>query len=152
MICLAFLISHNLYSQQQNVSESEIDFSVIKWHYHEYPKSSNVVWNIFVSPEKETVYRASFEFKGREMTACYDESGELLTEYEHLDDELPISIQYYLEGEYRKYKVISFVKQTDFSTQDIWYTLQVKTKDQGEQQIELDKNLIPFKTELLTRF
>ncbi|MEO1255032.1 MAG: hypothetical protein AAFY41_09125, partial [Bacteroidota bacterium] len=67
---------------QEPVLEEDISFSILKWFYDDYPKSTETSW-VKNEAEGKTTYTVSFLFKEREHVVTYNLKGkreaELLT-------------------------------------------------------------------------
>lgn len=140
IIIFACLLFTGLNAQERKVSEEEISFDILKWHYSSYPKCTGSQWAI-LEVEGQNFYRVSFNFQGQDYQAEYDQNGMVVREIINMDDKIPVSIAHRLET-YEKYKVNSFIKVSDMRAQKIIYKLDIKVKSEGQKVLWYDENLI----------
>lgn len=152
LITALSFFSHTTFSQDRAITEDDIGFEILKWHYHFYPNNSNSTWRI-VGRGNDELYRADFEFEEQEITAFYNSEGEIVSEEIDLRDKVPVSLIHYLDDLYPKYKITSFLKITTVTgnmEKTIVHELGVKDKEHGNFILRFDKDLIPFPDNLLT--
>jgi len=128
------------------VAEEDVSFNILKWHYNYYPNSESKQWYTM----GEGAYQVELFFEGKDMTITYTAEGKRLEEMVDLTKNVPVSVSYYLDEKYGKYKVIEFVKITTFDDDHTGFRLKLKSKDFGDDLISFDQNLVPVSGELLT--
>ncbi|MEO9473947.1 MAG: hypothetical protein ABJG41_00365 [Cyclobacteriaceae bacterium] len=135
-------------AQTRAISEDDLEFNFLKWHYAEYPKTT-VSWESLRIGGEE-FFRGTFDFEGYEMRVLYKTDGRMLQEEADLLKNVPVSLLHYLDDFYLKYKVMSFTRITDFQSDDISFKMEIKSKENGIEILEFDKNLIPIDSELVS--
>lgn len=146
---IAFLsfLSIAFFVHGQAVQEKDISFDILKWHFHHYPQSVSSGWK-----KGENATRiAFFEHEGEEYKVVYKENGQRVSEEMDMIDRVPVSVIYYLDENYGKYKVNEFLKVTDFDTDDVHFRLEVKSKERGAEVLKFDENLILIDFTLLSK-
>lgn len=131
---------------QSPLTEDQVDFNVLKWHFHHYPKSITQQW----SDLGEGVLKADFTFNDQTVSTTYTSSGKRVEEQIDISKDVPVSVTFYLNERYDKYKVLQFVRVTNFATKEIRHSLQLRTKNQGDIFLRFDENLVPIETELIS--
>lgn len=142
-----FLFCGYLPAQQKVISEDDVSFEVLKWHFHYYPKSESLQWVEL----GEGLLKSRVNFEGKIVSTIYNTSGRRLMEEVDLTNDVPVTITYYLDDRYEKYKVQSFVKLTDFAQERVAYRMSVKSKERGVENLEFDENLIPVDFALVSK-
>lgn len=132
---------------QTLVAEDDVSFEILKWHFHHYPQSVSKQWMSL----GEQAYRATFDFEGKEVSTVYHQNGKRLSEEVDLTKEIPLSITYYLDERYSKYKVNDFRKITSFSDELVYYKMELKSKEKGEESLSFDEHLIPVDFALISK-
>ncbi|RED92813.1 hypothetical protein [Marinoscillum furvescens] len=141
------LFSSVVYAQHTTISEDDVSFEILKWHFHYYPKSESLQWVEL----GEGLLKAQVAFEGNVVSIIYNVSGKRLMEEVDLTDNIPVTVSYYLDERYEKYKVQSFIKYTDFSQDRIAYRMKLKSKQKGAEDLEFDENLIPVDFALVSK-
>lgn len=132
---------------QKAVLEDDVDFDILKWHFHHYPQSASKEWVLL----GEQAYRAKFDFEGREIVTIYTSDGKRLSEEIDMTKDIPLSVTYYLDDKYSKYKVSDFRKITSFSDELIYYKMDIKSKERGDETLSFDESLIPIDFALISK-
>ena len=135
-------------AQTRAISEEDLEFNFLKWHYAEYPKTV-VSWES-LSIGGEEFFRGTFDFEGRETIVLYKTDGRIIQEEADLTKNVPVSLLHYLDDFYLKYKVLSFTRITDYQSDDTSFKMEIKSKENGIEILEFDKNLIPIDSELVS--
>ncbi|MEP0368846.1 MAG: hypothetical protein ABJN36_20545 [Cyclobacteriaceae bacterium] len=135
-------------AQTQAISEDDLEFNFLKWHYAKYPKTT-VSWESLGIGGEEFL-RGTFDFEGFEMKVLYKTDGRVIQEEADLSKNVPVSLLHYLDDFYLKYKVLSFTRITDMQSDDISFKMEIKSKENGIEILEFDKNLIPVDSELVS--
>ncbi|MEQ8473427.1 MAG: hypothetical protein RIC35_19675 [Marinoscillum sp.] len=146
-MCSLFCCSSFFCEAQTVVLEDEVAFEILKWHFHHYPKSTTKQWMSL----GEQAYRAEFAFDGKEVVTVYLSDGKRLSEEVNLTKDMPLSLTYYLEDKYSKYKVADFRKITNFSDEMVYYKMEVKSKEKGDETLSFDEDLIPIDFALISK-
>lgn len=133
-------------SEAQVITEDEVDFQILKWHFHYYPNSETVKWQKM----GDHALQVSFGFEEKIFNTVYLTDGTRMSEEVDLTKEVPVSVQYYLDEKYGKYKVQEFKKVTSFKDDQIYYAMSLRTKDQGEESLSFDEHLIPVDFALIS--
>ncbi len=130
----------------QSLPEDEIGFEILKWHFNYYPKSETKQW---VKLEDE-ILQAEFVFQGKNYKTTYLTDGARLSEEVDLSKELPLTIKYFLDERYEKYKVQYFNKIVVFKNELTYYTMSVKSKEKGEETLSFDEHYVPVDFALIS--
>ncbi|MFY0599535.1 MAG: hypothetical protein JXR03_07670 [Cyclobacteriaceae bacterium] len=131
-------------SQIKVILEDDIDFNVVKWHYIEYP-NAHATWEEISINAGAKLYRAEFEFEGHPRRVIYNSQGIRMQEEANLTKNVPVSLLSYLDDIYLKYRILSFTRITDFRLEEkVTFKVEVKSKSNGVEILEFDKNLIPL--------
>lgn len=132
-------------AQERVVDETEISFTILKWHFHHYPMSETEKWIV-----AGDTYRVYCVKDGVELVVDYNESGNRLKETADLTREIPVTLTYYLDNKYSKYKIQLFERKTDFRDDSVKYEMLVKSKERGDELLHFDGDLIPIGDKLIT--
>lgn len=135
-------------AQEVTVDESDISFDILKWHYHHYPNSTMSAWKIV---DQGAYYKADFVFNGFDVVTIYSSEGKVLVERIDMAKNVPISLIHHLDGIYEKYKVKEFDKITDFTNETVYYEMNIKSKEVGEETLNFDEHLIPVDFNLISK-
>lgn len=147
-IIVIFLFSGSAFLVKgQSMPESEISFDILKWHFHHYPNSVHSGWK---KGDHDTRI-AFFQYQNDRYQVVYTTGGKRLVEEKDMIKEVPVSVSYYLDEKYTKYRIDEFVKVTDFTTDDIHYRLRVRSKENGDEVLNFDENLIPADFTLISK-
>ena len=142
----AFLFGVASFSNAQVLTEDDIGFEILKWHFHHYPQSERKQWN----KVGEHALQAEFTFNNKDYKTTYLSDGVRLSEEMDMTKEVPVSITYYLDEKYDKYKVQSFRKITVFQDEQVYYAMSIKSKDKGDETLSFDEHLIPVDFALIS--
>lgn len=150
ILTIACLLVTGLRAQEISVSEDEISFEILKWHYSNYPKNEANVWKV-LKVDGTDFYRVNFKFEDRNYQAEYNENGDLTHEVIDMEDEVPVSITSELEV-YEKYKIDTFQKISNMKEARVVYKLEVKVKSEGRKVHWYDENYIEMPNTDFTHF
>lgn len=139
LVITGFLFGIISVCDAQVIAEDDVSFEVLKWHFNHYPNSESQGWYQM----SEVTLRASFAFEGENYNVVYTSSGTRLSEELDMTKSVPLSVVYYLDDKYGKYKVQEFKRITNFNDEQIYYIMDVKSKDKGEERLSFDEHLIP---------
>lgn len=133
-------------AEAQQMEEAEVPFEILKWHFNHYPNSESQSWQNL----NDHALVAEFTFKEGSYRTVYLMDGKRLSEEMDMTKNIPLSIQYYLDDKYGKYKVQNFTKVTNFSEEQTYYTMGLKTKANPEEKLSFDEHLIPIDFALIS--
>lgn len=140
------LFSAQVSFSQSAITEDQVDFNILKWHFHHYPKSTTQQWYDM----GEGVLKAEFTFNDLPVSTTYNSAGKRIDEQMDITKEVPVSVSFYLDERYEKYKVQQFVKSVNFTTKEVRHILELRTKNQGIVFLKFDENLVPIESELIS--
>ena len=135
-------------AQVKEVSEDEISINILKWHFHHYPQSTSNVWKVINDGK---LFESDFIFEDKAYYVTYSAKGKVLTEVVDLSDEVPVALLAQLDEQYEKYKVNNFERITNFADETIFYKLEIKSKENGQEELNFDKDLIPINFNVLSK-
>ncbi len=151
-LTLTFALMVVLASAQQEIplEESDVDMTILTWHYRTYEKSKDVKWKV-IAVEGVGYFDAQFTYQGENYEATYDEEGFILSETKFYGpDNTPQPVLDVLDYRIVKYKVESFIHKVEFESRKpvkTEYRVQAVTKTGGQVIYWFDKdfNLLPEK-------
>ncbi len=146
LVMAFFLFGVATFCNAQVLTEDDIGFEILKWHFHHYPQSISKQWQKL----GDQAIQAEFTFNNKDYKTIYLLDGIRLSEEVDMTREVPVSIEYYLDEKYDKYKVQYFKKISVFKDEQIYYSMSVKTKDKGEETLSFDEHLIPVDFALIS--
>lgn len=115
----------------QSISEDDLSFDFLKWHYQKYPNATNNDWTKITKGGTDYIY-VNFEFDGTKRAVTYLESGHRVKERIKYDKEaIPTSTLTELEQRFEKFKIEEFQQLNLYAgvkLQDSFYTMNVKVK------------------------
>ncbi len=143
ILALILLGSSTASAQLAPIVEEELGIDLLKWHYARYPNSQENKW--FVSAESGNV-QVTFLFEGVAITAVYNNKGKIQAEKVDMTTSVPVSLVHELDQEYAddKYKIVQFVKTTNFVEDIQMYEMEIKSKTKGVATKKFDVDLIPL--------
>lgn len=146
LVMSALLFGTALFCNGQVLTEDDIGFEMLKWHFHHYPHSVSKQWQKI----GEHAMQAEFTFNEKDYKTIYLLDGTRLSEEVDMTKDLPLSIEYYLDEKFGKYKVQSFKKVTVFKDEKLYYSMSLKTKDKEDETLSFDEHLIPVDFALIS--
>ena len=138
---LVFLIlttAISAFAQDEIIPEESIDFSIKKWFYSQYPKSTEVVWSKVGSAATEEIVQVKFYFEEQNLIVVYNVEGIRILETREIKD-APISLINHIYDNYEKAKIKSIKKRVDFLSDRITYEMDVKSKAKGLESLTFDE-------------
>ncbi|VXD19841.1 hypothetical protein [Marinoscillum sp. 108] len=149
IIAVFFLVAiSSTDTRAQLVSESDISFDILKWHFHHYPKSETKQW----LDSGEDTYTVSFVFESMDVSVVYDSRGKRIEERVDVSNSMPVSLVYHLDDQYEKYKVMRFEKVTKFKQDNsVGYEMKIRSKEKGDEQLYFDQNMVPIDFNLISK-
>jgi hypothetical protein len=133
-----------------DIAEDDIDFTLLKWHYSKYPKTTST-WRVLKISGEADVYQANFVFESYSTIVLYTAKGAIIEEEVNLSENVPVSILAYLDDLYSKYKVTSFIRKINYKAKnEVIFTVELKSKEKGIERIDFDYNLIPLNSHLVS--
>ena len=118
-------------SQSQTVSEDDLPFSFLSWHYTNYPGSENNQWTRLEKNGEELLF-VDFSFEGKNHTVTYQNNGQRLkARLKYSEKEIPELVLGFLTEQFEKYKVAEFMKTEVYEgpkVSDFYYSARVRVK------------------------
>lgn len=125
---------------QIEIEENDVDFNILKWHFHNYPNSQTIQW----FEMGEGSYKVVFNFNDSKISTYYMPDGHILSEITDLTDQIPQTLLFYAEERYPKSKILEYAKHIDFTINKTYYQLFLKLKDKKSILLRFDENLTPI--------
>lgn len=146
LVIVMLLLGVSRIGDAQIINEDEVGLQVLKWHFYHYPNSETLKWKRL----EENSLQVDFIFEEKNHQVIYLADGIKSIEKIDLSNDVPISVQYYLDEKYGKYKVQDFVRITDFEDDQMYYLMSLKVKDKGVETLSFDEHLIPVDFTLIS--
>ncbi len=146
LVCVLFVLPLSA----QRISEDDLSFDFLKWHYAKYPGAEENVWTKIKKDGAELMY-VEFAFEGTKRSVTYTLAGQRLKERIKYDGaKIPNSAKTFLSGKFQgeKYKVDEFQKLVLFEgtkAVDSFYSMEIKVK-KDLYVLYFDDNLSPIKS------
>lgn len=130
-------------SQAQTISEDDLPFSFLSWHYNFYPGSEENQWTRLEKNGEELLF-VDFQFEGRNLAVTYKTNGRRVkARTKYAEKEVPNLVGAYLTEKFEKYKIEEFMKTDIYegpNVTDFFYSARVKTKKENHV-LYFDKEL-----------
>lgn len=134
LICVSAILLFVNTTSGQNISEDDLPFKFLSWHYSNYPGAEENQWTR-IEKESEEYLFVDFLFEGRNLTVTYKPSGmRIKARTKYTEKDLPSKLGDFLTERFEKYK-IDEVMRTDLyegsRVSDSFYSAKVKVKKEG---------------------
>ncbi|MBV6647698.1 MAG: hypothetical protein KI790_19725 [Cyclobacteriaceae bacterium] len=141
----AFLIgmtSTAIAQTESSVLEDELSIHILKWHYEKYPLSTST-WTKFIDEDGKLRFQAKVLLEKEKYIATYNTRGNIILEEQLFGKDVPVSISYFLDDNFDKYRIGSFSRVTKFLEQRVEYVLDLKLKT-GDLTLKFDEDMNPL--------
>lgn len=138
LIFLILTTAISVFAQDEIIPEENIDFTITKWFYSQYPKSTKVIWSKVNSATTKERVQVKFYFEEQNMSAIYNVDGVRILETREVK-QTPISLVNHIYENYEKAKIRSVKKKVDFTSDRITYEMNVKSKSKGLESLVFDE-------------
>ena len=129
--------------QAQTISEDDLPFSFLSWHYNFYPGAEENQWTKLERNGEELLF-VDFQHEGKNLAVTYKTNGrrvKVRTKYS--EKEVPDLVGGYLLEQFGKYKIDEF-KKTDVydgpKVSDFFYSARIRAKKESHV-LYFDKEL-----------
>ena len=96
--------------QAQTISEDDLPFTFLSWHYNNYPGAENNHW-IKLEKNGEELLFVDFQHEGRSLEVTYRTNGRRVkARIIYGDKQVPDLVNAFLMEQFEKYKVNEFMK------------------------------------------
>lgn len=130
-------------SQAQTVSEDDLPFSFLSWHYNNYPGAEGNQWTKIEKNGEELLF-VDFQFEGKNLAVTYRTNGRRVkARIKYSENEVPQIVNAFLVEQFEKYKVTEFMKTDIYEGPkivDFFYSARVKVKKENHR-LYFDKEL-----------
>lgn len=125
---------------QNVIQEEEISIGILKWHYDNYPNAKSTEW-VKNEVEGTIEYSVTFQFEDQNYTSIYFPNGKRKEEFLYLEI-APIDLTNFLYDRFSQFKLKKLIRKTTFPSKKVSYLLQVKSKKEGTQELELEESTL----------
>jgi len=147
---LLLITIHYSYSQKTFITENQLEYDVLHWHYDRYNNAENDEW-YKLEKDGKTTFEVSFTYNEGSYVAEYDEKGAILRENKVSNiKDIPSQIISTLDYRLVKYKLEEYAVDSFFENKQIvsqTHRVKSRSKTGGEIILWFDKefNVIPQK-------
>lgn len=129
--------------QAQNISEDDLPFTFLSWHYNFYPGAEDNQWTKLEKNGEELLF-VDFQHEGRNLAVTYKTNGRRVkARTKYSEKEVPDLVAGFLTEQFEKYKIDEFMKTDVYdgaTVSDFFYSARVKVKKENHV-LYFDKEL-----------
>lgn len=129
--------------QAQAISEEELPFTFLSWHYNFYPGAEGNQWTKLEKNGEEFLF-VDFQYEGRNMAVTYKTNGRRVkVRTKYTEKAVPDMVSHFLTDQFVKYKIDEFMKTDVYDGPHViefFYSARVKVKKENHV-LYFDKEL-----------
>ncbi|MDW3196025.1 MAG: hypothetical protein R8G66_26880 [Cytophagales bacterium] len=129
--------------QAQTISEDDLPFTFLSWHYNFYPGAEENQWTKLEKNGEERLF-VDFQFEGRNLAVTYKTNGRRVkARTKYSEKEVPDLVTGFLTEQFEKFKIDEFMKTDVYDgpkVSDFFYSARVRVKKENHV-LYFDKEL-----------
>lgn len=133
LLTFAIFLIGNMVSAQ-TISEDDLPFTFLSWHYTNYPGSESNQWTRIEKDSEEYLF-VDFIYEGKNLSVTYKPTGmRVKARTKYTDKDSPEQLSGFLTQRFEKYKISSFMRIDLYDgakVSDSFYSVKVKVKKEG---------------------
>lgn len=130
-------------TRAQTISEDDLPFTFLSWHYNNYPGAVENQWTKLEKNGEELLF-VDFQHEGRNLAVTYKTNGRRVkARIKYNEKDVPDIVNAFLSEQFGKFKVNEFMKTDIYegpNVADFFYSARLKVKKENHV-LYFDKEL-----------